>query len=545
MSVLKPSIRTTVTGMKQAIHCLETGSLEVKRVLLNEANLVYECRVCLNMFRSLANLVSHKRTFCREEYGRVQHCYPDQGDKENLTTVLVQPEDTDCCSEVDTWNLDNYSPSMDLIRTSGLIQEILDAPLVNKLKPDKSIGGISSRLSGLASGEPGARFRTDKIKPGTETPRTEKLVLEPMFNTSNALYQSWKVSDSQDSIKDIHRSLNFSRLVDDHIVVRRQEEATAEQDEEEKEQSEKGGPDQGSDRLVLRMPCLLCKAHFQEWNSVRRHLIRIHGKDLDFVNSKRDLVMKKAFQGPPGKWDAKNLPVMSDAKPKLSTGMPVKSLKVDLTKVPIDKTDICKLVGDVSVCPLLQKNIFPKQQDSLDPRVSELSPDSEDPIPEEVERKIMESVNRRHLQCRVCYKRFRRTALAQQHVAAVHLELHRFRCSVCGFGAWTRNHVVRHVTQNHRSRGGDNAVSEQPKEVYFAKYLPQEEEKAMELPVAQLPPTGTIIGHNLSDFGTQDVLPCTEECGNSKVRNGAVHNGFQGRTNKQINSSLLVLFKIN
>jgi len=42
--------------MKQAVHSLETGSLEVKRVLLNEANLIYECKVCLGMFRSIANL---------------------------------------------------------------------------------------------------------------------------------------------------------------------------------------------------------------------------------------------------------------------------------------------------------------------------------------------------------------------------------------------------------------------------------------------------------------------------------------------------------
>ena len=45
ISNLRPPIHTSVTGMKQAVHALETGSLEVKRCLLNEANLIYECKV--------------------------------------------------------------------------------------------------------------------------------------------------------------------------------------------------------------------------------------------------------------------------------------------------------------------------------------------------------------------------------------------------------------------------------------------------------------------------------------------------------------------
>jgi len=63
LSILKPPILTTITGMKQAVHSLETGSLEVKRVLLNEANLIYECKVCLGMFRSIANLGNLKEKY--------------------------------------------------------------------------------------------------------------------------------------------------------------------------------------------------------------------------------------------------------------------------------------------------------------------------------------------------------------------------------------------------------------------------------------------------------------------------------------------------
>ena len=44
----------------------------MRNYLLNEVNLIYECKVCHNMFRSLANLVAHKRSFCKSEYRQVR-----------------------------------------------------------------------------------------------------------------------------------------------------------------------------------------------------------------------------------------------------------------------------------------------------------------------------------------------------------------------------------------------------------------------------------------------------------------------------------------
>ena len=37
--------------------------------------MILECRVCLNMFRSLANFVAHKRNFCTNKLKSVKHVY--------------------------------------------------------------------------------------------------------------------------------------------------------------------------------------------------------------------------------------------------------------------------------------------------------------------------------------------------------------------------------------------------------------------------------------------------------------------------------------
>lgn len=68
LSQLRKPIDISVSGLLQVIKLLETGSDEVKDVLAYECDVVYECRVCRSLFRSLANFISHKRAYCREKF---------------------------------------------------------------------------------------------------------------------------------------------------------------------------------------------------------------------------------------------------------------------------------------------------------------------------------------------------------------------------------------------------------------------------------------------------------------------------------------------
>lgn len=122
----------------------------------------------------------------------------------------------------------------------------------------------------------------------------------------------------------------------------------------------------------------------------------------------------------------------------------------------------------------------------------------------------MEMINRRKLQCRLCNRRFSRTFLVQQHVAGFHLGLKRWRCTVCHFGAWKRNHVLRHVLESHRQRNAESFLREEPKKVYFSKFMtnspdPAGEEGEMingsEDLMAAIPSADVLLlQHNFSDF---------------------------------------------
>ncbi|KAL3188867.1 hypothetical protein MRX96_003026 [Rhipicephalus microplus] len=63
-SVLQQPITLGVQGVRQIVQCMTNGSREVKDVLLNECSVLFECKVCRSLFRSLANLLAHKRVYC-------------------------------------------------------------------------------------------------------------------------------------------------------------------------------------------------------------------------------------------------------------------------------------------------------------------------------------------------------------------------------------------------------------------------------------------------------------------------------------------------
>ncbi|XP_050041201.1 uncharacterized protein [Dermacentor andersoni] len=65
-SVLQRPIVLGVQGVRQIMQCMSSGSREVKDVLLNECSVLFECKVCRSLFRSLANLLAHKRVYCTQ-----------------------------------------------------------------------------------------------------------------------------------------------------------------------------------------------------------------------------------------------------------------------------------------------------------------------------------------------------------------------------------------------------------------------------------------------------------------------------------------------
>jgi len=443
----QPIQTTTVTGLKQALHVLSTGSSEVKNTLTNEVNLIYECKVCFSLFRSIANLIAHKRQFCKLKTAGVFHVNSDEGSggaDDATTTVVIQPEDPEPKISC-TWNLHNHSPSMELIQTAGILEDILASKQNISCDPNKSILAVTKNIKAKAEAAQEMAYSTLKSQSSLETAVVANtVVLEPVFDNTNIVHQSWKVKSDEKTIKEYQDEIGMGERNKNHIIVIQADDADSKPSHQCAPPSTTANDSSGKKPF----PCLKCDLSYCSIDSVRRHLMGRHDMTAEQFNKIREKFYNKRSSF------SKNNSATNQCKPdvsKVQTRFPVKNFDVRLNKKDVDQKYVKELL-------------------LTSPPVDRTSEQC-DKLPPEVEKRIMQDINRRHVQCKICYKKFRSTVLAQQHVAGVHLEFHRFLCTVCGYGSWVKDRVIKHAKDTHR-RTNKDVVKEQSVEDYFIEPMP-------------------------------------------------------------------------
>lgn len=73
LSNLRKPIDTSISTLYHISKLLEDGTDEIKSILTYECDIIYECRICHSLFRSIVNLISHKREYCREKFNITLH----------------------------------------------------------------------------------------------------------------------------------------------------------------------------------------------------------------------------------------------------------------------------------------------------------------------------------------------------------------------------------------------------------------------------------------------------------------------------------------
>ncbi|KAJ3640783.1 hypothetical protein Zmor_027325 [Zophobas morio] len=103
LSHLRKPIATSVYGLKQLVALFQTATPEVQEYITFECDVLYECRFCKTIFRSLANFILHKRNYCRNKWHGGDH---NEGgfvinddfktsDEESRSTTPVEKIDND------------------------------------------------------------------------------------------------------------------------------------------------------------------------------------------------------------------------------------------------------------------------------------------------------------------------------------------------------------------------------------------------------------------------------------------------------------------
>ncbi|TRY72596.1 hypothetical protein TCAL_10854 [Tigriopus californicus] len=277
-SVLRPSISVNITGMKQAVKLLESGTPEIRHYLLNECNVIYECKVCFNMFRSLANFIAHKRSYCQSQLKDVRHVYRRDAEEtlavptEELATAFVQPEPVETIIPDEAWDITNYSPSLELMKDAGLVQEIENRPTVPNLmpKPKPKLDDVVQRLKAQQFQGLHRNYFRDK--------ENHIIQLERLKETTQAMFQTYgdlttaKMSERYNELQRLKKKPCLFVGPDGKVVD--------------------PGPIPSNDCSPNINPpsgfaCPLCMKEFEKLNLVYRHLVRTHKKSSLEANNLR------------------------------------------------------------------------------------------------------------------------------------------------------------------------------------------------------------------------------------------------------------------
>jgi len=311
-ALLRPALTTTVTGMRQAIHALETGTLEVRSYLLNEVNLIYECKVCHNMFRSLVNLIAHKRSFCKQQYKQVTHFYDDQDNTKaaELETVVIEAEPIETVIQDDAWEIENYAPSLNLLKDADILQDIQSRPLINRLLPPKKQGlaGVVASLRAKVGNKDAGYYENQcrQIEARKSEAEAGTLYIEPISETSNGLFQTWKVTEGE--APTTGENYRVIQEKEKGISVTVSENGTAMPrgvPAELENWRERNGPvspgSEGSKEnhedvaKQTKFQCPECKKLFTLVKTVVKHLVKFHNKTTDQAKLLRKKIKNNAI----------------------------------------------------------------------------------------------------------------------------------------------------------------------------------------------------------------------------------------------------------
>lgn len=281
-TILKPPIQTTITGLKQAIHALENSTPEIRDYMIHECNLIYECKACLNMFRSLANFIAHKRTFCRTKHRFLRHLPRGEGDvspdlPSSISTVIVQAEEPiDTIVPTTDFDLMDYYPSLELMKDLGIIKEIESKPL------------SSSILSGAPSKKSLEKIVHDlksKVDDSFDADyyRSKQVHLESMRYSSQGVFQTQTMGDKY---LDLERArMERTAMVDPFNSV--MEPGMPSRNFTQKMEEISPNPKRG-----FVYPCPVCSKSFSRVPTCLRHLIRAHKYSEQKANKMRPIIHK-------------------------------------------------------------------------------------------------------------------------------------------------------------------------------------------------------------------------------------------------------------
>ncbi|CAG9859186.1 unnamed protein product [Phyllotreta striolata] len=177
VSHVRKPIETSIYGIQQVLLLLETATDEVKSYINYECDIMYECRICRSIFRSLANFILHKRNYCKEKFKP----YMNDGRDGSSLKVLHLPKPFEE-RKIDS----NSTPESSGLGNEEQVSKLNKLnPVIEKLKEKQEIIQLTQELltADLSKQAP-------KDTEETSTVLENDLLLEKIASNNAAVFQT-------------------------------------------------------------------------------------------------------------------------------------------------------------------------------------------------------------------------------------------------------------------------------------------------------------------------------------------------------------------
>ncbi|XP_054166092.1 zinc finger protein 800-like [Oppia nitens] len=340
-SLTREPINLGVKNVRQILNCIKDSSVEVKDLILNECNIIYECKICTNLFRSLANFISHKRFYCKNHYCERMLLFDstqihfndeeeemeDNCDDNDVVETVIHTQQTPEPEEAISGNtsLDIISPMSSSSATNSCVENV--NPNDNQLVIQKC-QFIDKCLNKV----------NDEKQRHEESPQLE-LQLSTIKSNSNAVFQSLQDfennsdcnenntnCDKKQIINNLFKEMKNFRQMSEKLKRQRVEEILPPVDNKI-EVNDNINQNQLNQTLSLKCdlcphlsattfsstktlrvhmktihstrrivyPCPLCSLAFKQLSNATRHLIQIHKRTKTQAITLKEVMKRRAY----------------------------------------------------------------------------------------------------------------------------------------------------------------------------------------------------------------------------------------------------------
>ncbi|XP_032682114.1 zinc finger protein 800 [Odontomachus brunneus] len=271
LSNLRKPIDTSISTLYHISKLLEDSTEEIKSILTYECDIIYECRICRSLFRSIVNLISHKREYCKEKFNITLH----KNTWNDLNMISTIESAIDTCQTEQT------------IMKSNLTNDRILRSQVSKETCKRDLTGVISAL--IKKQEDMRNNSSNKIKienVTTDASRNQHIYLKSIATNSCAVYQTIK---SPDTVANVDTDLAAKEIMKLQNIMK-QNNTTLEHKNyiKNKNQLEKNdspiqaNPSNEGDKLPLdrtlsnSLICAICNANFSTKKTLTFHVKTLH-----------------------------------------------------------------------------------------------------------------------------------------------------------------------------------------------------------------------------------------------------------------------------